>query len=468
MSFIPYPFQAEAVAEIDRFGGRALLAHDMGLGKSATSLLWLAENRSALPAIVVCPASLKVNWQREALAHFGMRSEVLEGTKPRGPALSGNAPLTIVNYDILRPWMDHLRGLQPGLIIVDEVQNAKNPKAKRTKAIRELCDGVPHVLALSGTPLVNRPAELFPILNVLNREAFPSFWKYAFDHCNPTHGRFGWDWSGTNDLPGLHRKLLRTCMSRRRKADVLHDLPAKRRIVLPIGLPQEGTEEYRRASLDILGWLRDRGRSTVGAKKAEAVVKLGHLKRLAARLKLPAVLEWVDGFLDGGDKLILFAIHKDVVRAIADRYGGRAVSLTGDTAPKDRQRAIDAFNGDDRVRLFVGNVQAAGAGWSATSCSTVAFAELPWTPGEVSQATDRVHGIKRGIEGEISTAYFLVAHGTIEADLCEVIQRKQGTLEATLDGTAGDGTGLDVFDELCRTLEEREAIERREGEPSCK
>jgi len=440
------PFQKDCVREIEGFGGRALLAADMGLGKTLMTLHYLRRNPDALPAVVVCPASVKYFWEQEALNIGKIRVSVLEGQTPGGNGRCLTPPrLAIVNYDILRFWLDWLRRLKPRTVILDEIQYTAN-RTKRTAAARSLCRGVPHVIGLSGTPLVNRPMELFNGLKMIRPNVFRSRWSFGHSYCNPKWTPWGYDFKGASNTEELHGLLTETCMIRRRKADVLPELPGKVRRVVP--LPMRNEDEYRKADLDFVGWLRRRDSAKANrASRAEALVKAGYLLRLTARLKLKYVVEWVNRFLssESGEKLILFAIHRKMIEALHRRCAGRSVVIDGSVTGRRRKATVDRFRRDNRVRLLIGNIKAAGVGLDGLQvASNAAFCELPWQPGAVTQAEGRPHRI-----GTVRTVwiYYLVAHGTIEERLCEILQRKQETLSATLDGGSVEGD-LDVFDLL--------------------
>ncbi len=164
-----YPYQKRGVLRIERFGGRVLLSDAMGLGKTIQALTWLKrfrKRRKTLPAIVVCPASLKWNWEIETLKHIGVQADILEGVNPP-KRFRPQSKLIILNYDILKAWLPVLKSWDPQTVVLDECHYAQNRSTQRSKAARNLCESVPYVLALSGTPLTNRPAELWSVLNLI-------------------------------------------------------------------------------------------------------------------------------------------------------------------------------------------------------------------------------------------------------------------------------------------------------------
>lgn len=446
----PLPYQSKGVRKIQHFNGRALLADEMGLGKTVQALLFCHETPKDRPIIVVCPASLKWNWQHEALRHIGMRSHVLEGKTPKRNFKRCH-PMLIINYDILGSWLPVLRAMKPQIVVVDESHKIANRDTKQTKNVKKLCAKIPNVICLSGTPLVNRPAELFPTLNLIRPDIYDSFFAFASRYCKPELKPWGWQYKGATNLAELHKKLLQTLMVRRRKIDVLSELPAKTRSV--VTLPLTNRAEYEQAVNDFIGWLtRQSATLARKARKAEKLVKMGYLKRLVSRLKVAAVIDWIDNWLaENEGKLILFGIHRSVLGQIHERYGKQSVLVDGQLVGKQRQQAVELFNSSKRIRLFIGNIKAAGVGWSCTSASTVAFCELGWTPGEHTQGEDRIHGIGRGQKNVRAEIYYLVGRNTIESDLCRLIQNKQRVLEETLDGI-GHGDQLDIFDQLENSL----------------
>lgn len=445
---VPYRYQIKAVRAAHKFSGRCLMALDMGLGKSLVSLLYAQRHLHLRPIVVICPATLKWNWEHEAVKHVQMRADILSGRKPPRGGFKPRHRLIIINYDILKDWVKYLLKLKPQLVVIDECSALGNRQSKRSRAVKVLCRDVPHVLALSGTPLTNRPAELWPTLNILRPDLYPSFFPFGFLYCGAKKNHWGWEFKGATRLKRLHNNLLEQVMVRERKEDVLKELPSKRRVVLPFEISRD---EYSRALHGFLSWMADRNPSKLRtAERAEGLVKLGYLRRLAAKLKLPQVIEWVDSFMKEEDgKLVLFAIHRKIIARLQKRYKGICVVVDGSVKGRHRQLAVEQFQTKNATRLFIGNVKAAGVGLTLTAANTVAIAELGWTPGEMTQAEDRTHriGQKKSV-----TVYYLIAKDTIEEDLLKLITKKQKILNAVVDGK-GKGDNLNLFDKLVQALQ---------------
>ncbi len=422
---------------------RTFLADEQGLGKTVQALAAL-EADGAFPAVVVCPASLKLNWEREAERWLPQRSRtVVSGRGATVPA----ADLTIVNYEVVA---DHTRALlrgAPRALVLDESHWCKNPRAKRTQAARRLAQGLPDDalrLALTGTPVMNRPEELVPQLRIIGR--LDEFGSGA---------QFKRRFRGADVEERLHWHLRRTCFVRRLKRDVLPQLPAKRQVVVPMALTNEA--EYRLAERDVVAWLRAQpfdDLSSLDAKvaaalRAERLAQLSALKVLAARGKLAAAAAWVADFLESGEPLVLFSHHAEVQEALLERFPGALHLLGRDSLPA-RDAAVRAFQEGthDGPPLLVASTLVAGQGITLTRASNVAFLELEWTPALHDQAEDRLHRIG---QRDAVTAWYLLAAGTIDEAIAALLERKRGVVAAVTEGRR-DQTGAGLVEGVADAL----------------
>ena len=458
-----FPYQSKGVSFIDARNGNALLADEMGLGKTVQALAWLQKYPGKRPAIVVCPASLKLNWKKEALRWMSEpKVQVLSGTSTNIPIVG---ELLIINYDILRQWSEVLTAINPKVIIFDEVHYIKNSQAKRSKAAKKLAKGIPHVIGLTGTPIVNRPVEALNAIQMIDRTVFPNKWQYLQRYCGAKHNGFGWDFSGASNTQELHQKLVGSIMIRRLKKDVLTELPDKIRSFVPVEMNNE--QKYQQAEQDFVSFVRNQTEVDVKLKLQEQLGELADmvsidqdkldrlkeekaskvnilsqiegLKQLAVKGKMPQALEWIENYLEDNGKLVVMAVHKFVIDELMNKFGAKAVKVDGSVTGENRQRAVERFQNDESVRLFVGNITAAGVGLTLTAASTVAFLELPWTPGDLVQAEDRVHRI--GQKDSVNI-YYLLAQGTIEERIAALIDEKRKVLDSVLDGKETEDSSL--------------------------
>ena len=428
------PFQRAGVAYL-LAQRRAFLADEQGLGKTIEAIATLQAD-DAYPAIVVCPASLKLNWLRELQRWLpGRSAQVLNGAATRGAAAP--VDITVVNYDIVAARIDMLTALAPRAVVIDESHYCKNPGAKRTQAVHRLAAAVPPdglVLALTGTPVMNRPPELISQLRILGR--LGDFGSGA---------QFGQRFRGADAHHRLHWHLRARCFARRLKADVLPQLPPKTRAVVPVELDNEA--EYRLAEQDIVAWLRSQpldlrelDAKVAAALRAERLVRLNALKLLAARGKLHAALSWIHDFLSSGERLVVFARHREIQHAVLERFPA-ALHILGDDSPLARDDSLRGFQAPDdpRNQLIVCSLEVAGQGITMTRSSNVAFLELDWTPAKHDQAEDRCHRI--GQPNAVNATYLLAAD-TIDETIATLLERKRAVIAAVTDGRAEDDTGL--------------------------
>ncbi len=410
---------------------RTFLADEQGLGKTVEALAAL-EADGAYPAIVVCPASMKLGWQREAARWLPHRTvAVVEGRT----AVPPSGEITILNYEIVAAHREALARRRPRALVVDESHYCKNPQAKRTHAVRRLANAVATDglrLALTGTPVLNHADELIAQLRVIGRlEDFGS------------GARFSRQFRGELSEERLHWHLRRRCFVRRLKSEVLPQLPAKRQVVVPVALNNE--REYRLAERDVIAWLRTQplDLSELDARiaatlRAKRLAQLGTLQRLAARGKLAAALAWIEDFLASGEALVVFARHVEVQQAVLARFPA-ALHLLGGDSLAAREASIASFQDPVGPGLIVCATRVAAQGITLTRASNVAFLELEWTPAIHDQAEDRCHRIG---QRDAVTAWYLLAAETIDETMARLIQRKREIVGAVTDGRRAQSDGM--------------------------
>lgn len=460
LAYLPYQRAGIASALKRR---NVLFGDEMGLGKTIQAVGLINADVTLTKILVVCPATLKRNWYNELSKWLTRDLRIGFGeSKWFHPEATD---ITIVNYDILAKYQDRIRAIEWDLLICDEAHLLKNPKTKRTRSIcgiddytarKEECDVLPPVKArraifLTGTPIPNRPIEGFPLFHFLAPDEFRSFFGFAKRYCGADSNGFGFDPSGASNLPELQDKLRSTIMIRRLKADVLKELPAKRRAIIEIPAINGASaavaaeadafeaHEERLASLRVAVELAKASDdpadydAAVGALKAGASVAFTEISRLrhdTAVAKIPYVVEHLRDIVEAGSKVVVFAHHKDVLLAVAKEFGDKAVLLYGDTAMDARQAAVDRFQRHPECLVFVGGILAAGVGITLTAASHVVFAELDWVPGNVTQAEDRCHRIG---QHDCVLVQHLVLEGSLDARMATVLVAKQEIQAAALD-----------------------------------
>jgi len=263
--------------------------------------------------------------------------------------------------------------------------------------------------------------------------------EFGRKYCAGKHNGYGWDFNGASNTAELNKKLTDSIMIRRKKQDVLMDLPDKIYASIPMELDNE--KEYRYAESNFIQFVREYKGADAAQKAsaAQALTEIEGLKQLAIKGKLQQTLSWIENFLEVDGKLVVFAIHKATIDALMERFNPIAVKIDGSVTHADRQDAVDRFQNDPKIRLFVGNIKAAGVGITLTAASNVAVIELPWSPGDLSQAEDRCHRIG---QKDSVTIHYLLAAGTIEEKIAALIDHKRHVLDQVLDGKETDESSL--------------------------
>jgi len=407
------PFQRAGIAYAVQ-GQNTLIGDEMGLGKTIQAI-GIINYTKAENVLIVCPAFLKINWRREL-------DKWLLPPRSVGIAEGKFLPDTqvvIINYDIVGKHLEALQSRHWDLRITDECHYYKNPKAKRTKAVKAI--DADRKIAMSGTPISNRPIELHSILDDLTDEF--TFWDYAKRYCNAHRNSFGWDMSGSSNLEELQTRLRSTVMVRRLKSEVLTELPSKVRQVVPLA-GDEG-KILRRFGIDPdATWAEIITELTSTTEGFEMLSKLRHEMALT---KVPAAIEMVSAASEEGPVLV-FCHHKDVVAGLAEGLEN-CVTATGDNSKEQRDRAVQKFQAGE-ANIFIGTMGACGVGLTLTRSAHIIFCELDWVPGNVTQAEDRAHRI-----GQTDTVLVqhLVLDGGLDAHIAQTIVAKQAVIDKALD-----------------------------------
>jgi len=454
------PFQKAGVAYASR-QKRCFIADEMGLGKTIQALATL-QHLDSFPALIIVPASVKLNWAREVEKWLpGKSVVVLNGSNG---TFDTSHDIVIINYDILTKHCESLKRRHFKALIMDESTYCKNPKTIRAKTVKELSKTITVILALTGTPILNRPQELISQLEILDRlDDMGGFWTFAKRYCDAKRGQWGWDMSGSSNLGELNDKLRSICYIRRIKSEVLKELPPVQHATIPMTI--DNWEEYNGAENDLVSWLHEKKRcdekvlkivakiaeenpgmskqkrqeileQTVEyavwkAMRGETFVRIGALKQIAAKGKIESVKSWVSDFMESDQKLIIFAHHIEIQKSLLKEFPGSA-RLFGEDSPVIRQQNIDRFQNNPSCRIIVCSLIAGGIGVTLTAASNVAFVEFGWNPGTMDQAKDRAHRI--GQEHKV-TAWWLIADGTIDNDIVDLIAKKREVVDAATDGS---------------------------------
>ena len=454
LKITPYPYQQQGI----RFGldkRRLLIGDEPGLGKTLQSI-GIVDTAGAYPALVICPSSLKINWQREFEKFTDKKAIVLDNaSRTAWPYFlqMGMFHVAIVNYESLRKYFvwdtggkdfrlkdvvfnDAIKVFRS--VIIDESHRVKDPSAQQTIFTRGIVEGKEWRILLSGTPIVNRAEDLVAQLSIMGR--LSEFGGRA---------KFLADYGEDENLQELSRQLYRRCMIRREKAKVLTQLPDKTRTDLYVEISNR--EEYELAAEDLAEYLRQYKECSdweIRRKmRMEALVKFMTLRSLSAKGKVKQAIDFVRVFLASGKPLILFCSLHEIVDELCKAFPD-AVRVTGRDNATSKQQAVDSFQ-NGYSQLIVCSIKAAGVGLTLTASSNVAFVEFPWTYADCCQCEDRAHRI--GQKDNV-TCYYLIGRHTIDRALYDIIHKKKSIANQIMAADDDIPTDEMYFNELASMI----------------
>jgi SNF2 family DNA or RNA helicase len=398
-------YQIRGVEFLEAVDGNGIIGDSPRLGKSLQALSYCMQHPEYSKILIVCPSNVKIVWEREISKWLKEDAVVLYGKTPYDLSMI-NDRFFVVNYDIFFGWKDEIKRKGFDVMIIDELHYLGNVKrydpdskvkvpVKRTQAFAELSKVIPHKILLSGTAIKAAPVQFFTALNALAPTVFPDEWKFKQRYCQPKHTRFGWTFNGLTHADELITKIS-PYMIRRRKEDVLTDLPSKQRIV--VSFAKDDSEDREQ--------------------------------------ELQEKIAWIGDFLDTGEKLVVFAWHRGICERIYEEFKKKAVLVYGGIDNKKKSDRQDAFQKDNKIRLFVGQVISANVGIDLSIADTVAFVEMPFNPGDAEQAEERV--FMPGDGKQRVTIYYLVGKESPEEKIAEILESKNKIVSRVLDNRIAD------------------------------
>ena len=405
--------------------GRALLADQMGLGKSVQALAYVAHNEIA-KTLVICPSSVKGVWTNEIKKFTKLKSYTIDSKTKLTPDIIGEYDIFIINYDILHKFLNILTTTRFDCSILDESQFFKSSQARRSKCVKLICRRIPSTILLSGSPLLNRPSELFNSLNIIDPKTWNNFWEFTKKYCNGHQGFFGWECSGASNISELRSRIGKYFL-RREKEVVLKELPQKTFIDVPIVLENGDREKYDLAEQSFVEYLRNikkKNKEEIArSMSAETIVKLGALRKLTSDGKVLMAKEIIENILESGEKVVVFSVYNSPLIELSKYFRDKSVILIGSTKEEERNKIISDFQSKDICRIFLGGMKSAGVGISLTSAPNVLMIDFPWVPADREQAIDRIH--RYGQKANHATVYQLIAKNTIDQRMQDILNSKQ-------------------------------------------
>lgn len=430
----------------DFLAGRpdAILADDMGLGKTVQAIEAMKLSRIT-NGVIITPQTIRHDWVVNLNDQApGLR--VREISSPRVmPDLSA---INVVNYDIIwrEPLLNRLKEASWDLLLADESHALKNIKSKRAKSVLGrggLYSRCKNRWLMTGTPVLNRPMELYAPLRALCPEilgAYVDYYKYAYRFCAAFQDTFGFNTDGASNLSEL-AMILRPVMLRRMKREVLKDLPE---------------ETYQKIYLPPTNEL---------AMMCKETGEGGSIRKALGMVKTEFAIKHIEELLETKNKIVAFTWHRDVAKRLGEYFGPRAVLHTGEETEGEKRKAKNYFMSDDRVQVFIGQLEASGIGIDGLQevCDTAVFVEITGVPGKIRQAVDR---LKRIGQKSSVLAQFLVSENSEDEKIVNTLIDKSKTIN-TIMGEKGDVEFVKVSCHVCGVVKEMKALKRAAGLAVC-
>ena len=444
------PLEHQKIA-IEKLAGskRFILADDMGLGKTTATIIAALET-GAKKILIICPASLKINWQREIENYTDRSVYISEGKK-----FSLEHDFVIINYDILKNFHDTkdkdkslLREGNFDLVILDEAHMVSNPQAQRTKIINHFVRNINIVWLLTGTPMTSRPMNYYNLLYLIESPVAQNWMAYAIRYCQGYQFNAGkrkvWNVSGASNLEELRDRTSKQIL-RRLKEEVL-DLPDK--IITPVYLRLQ-SKEYEELMGEYYDWY-DKNPDESSSLTVQ-FSKLMKVRKVIANEKVKQTIEFAENIIDQGKKVIIFTNFTDTLQSIYQHFGKTAVYLDGSSSNPMRQHAVDQFQNDEKIKVFVGNLKAAGVGLTLTAAEVVIMNDLSFVPAEHAQAEDRAY--RYGQKSNV-LVYYPLFDNTIEGAIYDILNKKKEIIRTVMGDGVNDNSA-DVVEEILKLINKR-------------
>ena len=440
----PLEHQMESIEKLATHD-KYILADDMGLGKTTSTVIAALES-GVERVLIVCPASLKFNWKREIENYTDKTISIVEGKKWE------SADFVIINYDILKNFHDLKNKeesiiLQEGfdLVVVDEAHYIQNVQAKRTKLINDIINSIGKVWLLTGTPMTSRPINYYNLLNLVESPVAYNWMAYVIRYCEGYQFNVGnrrvWNVNGSSNLTEL-RDRTKTHVLRRLKQDIL-DLPDK--IITPIYLNLK-SRDYEGLMGEYYNWIED---DSEQKSLTVQFSKLMKVRQVIAESKVNETCELVENIIEQGKKVIVFTNFTDVLNRITDHFGNKAVKLDGKMSKIARQNSVDQFQENDKIKVFVGNLKAAGVGITLTAAEAVIMNDLSFVPSDHSQAEDRAY--RYGQNSNVSV-FYPIFENSIEGAIYDILSRKKNIFETVMGDNEDRG---DIMEQIINQISVR-------------
>ena len=441
----PLEHQKEAIQKLVE-NKKFILADDMGLGKTTSTIIAALET-GVKKVLIICPATLKINWKRE-IENYSNKSIFIS----EGKQFSTEDDFVIVNYDIIKNFHDPKKKEESlilmskfDLIIIDEAHYIKNAQAQRTKLINDITKSVDRLWLLTGTPMTSRPIDYFNLLSLIDSPVAKNWMAYVIRYCAGFQFKVGprkiWNVQGASNLEELRDRTVGLTL-RRLKENVL-DLPDK--IITPVYLRLK-SKVYEEVMGDYYNWYEKNPEESKSL--TVQFTKLTKVRQIIADEKIVQTIEIAENIIEQDKKVIIFCNFTDSLNKITEHFGKVAVKLDGSMSKVERQFSVDQFQENDKIKVFVGNIKAAGVGITLTSAEAVIFNDLSFLPSDHAQAEDRAY--RYGQKNNV-LVYYPIFENTIEGIIYDILHNKKQVIATVM----GDNQNTaDAAEEILKRINE--------------
>lgn len=416
--------------------GLCILGDEQGLGKTREVCVWLIKNQFK-KVLIVSPLSAKFVWRNE-LVTLGIEEKYINIVEK-----NLNNIYCIINYDRLKKFESEIIKLKFDTIILDEAHYLKNQTSARFKIVNKIAKKCKSVIPVTATPVSNRPADFFPLLKLIKHPLGQSFIDYANRYCDRKLITMGpnsyWEAKGSTNLDELSLKL-KDVMIRRLKKDCL-DLPSKIYTIYQIELSAADRAAYKKLEDSYKKQLLQHNPNEVNWHFAH----LNELRQFCSIKKYKYIEDYVKDAIANNEKIIIFSYYNNTLEKIYKKYSKNSVILTGATKTKDREEAVEKFQNNKNINIFLGNLKAAGISITLTASNKVVFSDLWWNPVDHSQSEDRANRI--GSTEDLNVIY-PIFKDTIEISIHELLQKKQLMINQILNSTEEHFKETSIINEL--------------------
>jgi SWI/SNF-related matrix-associated actin-dependent regulator 1 of chromatin subfamily A len=470
-----YDYQKIGVEFLTLANGRAILGDGCGVGKTVQGIGYIIHNNIS-KTLVVCPSNVKYSWSNELEKWSNLKFTILNSHQELTEELINEFDVFIINYDILNIFFDtkiKLEKTKTGrikkkkifsfkeffdkkvfdLLILDEAHLCKGLTSDRSRQCRALSQICEKAILLTGTPIVNRTLEIFPLLQMIDKEEWKNYFEFTQRYCDGKYGDYGYEAKGSSNTEELKDRIKKYYL-RRTKEDIEIQLPPKRYIDIPVELDKETRAKYNLAENNLKSYLTNIARKTKDetdrSMSAETLEKINVLRKIVTMGKIDATRDIINSLLDNEEKVIIFSVYNEPLEILFNEYKDCSVLLTGKSSEKERKESVEKFQ-SGKAKIFFGGLVSSGVGITLHTSPNLLFMDFSWVPTDMIQGQERAH--RMGMTTEHLTIYQLYAINSMDERMKEILRGKMEVFDSLVEvGVNKEEKNISVVNELIESF----------------